>query len=187
MHTIVHDHFYQQLVMLVCARMQMHTIVHDYFYQQLAMVVCACMQMHAIVHHHFYQQLVMAVCARMHSARYFVHDHFYQQLAKVHVRPYTARACSANVRVCTHTSTHAHTHFYPQRARVILTCEYALPHTQALEAFMYLQCDHAPPPPCLGTTANSLRGVNFEQTQTSRKTISNHSSKPGILKLVDLV
>ena len=52
---------------------------------------------------------------------------------------------------------------------------------------MYLQCDHAPPPPCLGTTANSLRGVNFEQTQTSRKTISNHSSKPGILKLVDLV
>ena len=29
-------------------------------------------------------------------------------------------------------------------------CEYAhahtLPRTQALEAFMYLQCDHAPPP-----------------------------------------
>ena len=43
------------------------------------------------------------------------------------------------------------------------------------------------PTPCLGTTANSLRGVNFEQTQTSRKTISNHSSKPGILKLVNLV
>ena len=80
--------------------------------------------------------------------------------------------------------------FYPQRARAVLTCEYAhtLPHTQALEAFLYLQCDHAPPPClCLGTTANSLRGVNFEQTQTSRKTISNHSSKPGILKLVDLV
>ena len=27
--------------------------------------------------------------------------------------------------------------------------------------------------PCLGTTANSLRGVNFQQTQTSRKTITN--------------
>ena len=105
-----HDHFYQKLA-TVCARMQMHTIVHDHFFQQLAMVVCA--RMHTIVYDHFYQQLVMVVCARMHSARYFVHDHFYQQLAKVHVRSYTA--CSANVRVCTHTSTLIHTFIHSVR------------------------------------------------------------------------
>ena len=33
--------------------------------------------------------------------------------------------------------------------------------------------------PCLGATANSLRGVNFQQTQTSRKTFTkvNYSTK----------
>ena len=32
--------------------------------------------------------------------------------------------------------------------------------------------------PCLGTTANSLRGVNFQQTQTSRKAITNVNYSP---------
>ena len=74
-----------------------------------------------------------------------------------------ACACDTNVRVCTQLHTRKH-------LRLLCICSVTML-----------------PPPCLGTTANSLRGVNFEQTQTSRKTISNHSSKPGILKLVDLV
>ena len=38
--------------------------------------------------------------------------------------------------------------------------------------------------PCLGTTANSLRGVNLEQLQTPLKTIKNlnHSPKFQTLK-----
>ena len=112
-----------------------------------------CTYAQCIVHDHFYHKLAIVVCARMRSAQF----HFYQQRAKVHVRSSTACACSANVRVCTHTSTHA--------------------STWGFYVFAVWPCS----PPCLGTTANSLRGVNFEQTQTSRKTISNHSSKPGIL------
>ena len=64
-----------------------------------------CTYAQCIVHDHFYHKLAIVVCARMHSAQF----HFYQQRAKVHVRSSTACACSANVRVCTHTSTHAST------------------------------------------------------------------------------
>ena len=85
-------------------------------------------------------------------------------------------------------SARAMPHFYPCGVRATAAHKYVRSFTHTHGAVCYWEeansfsctcsvsvCSAA----CLGATANSLRGVNFQQTQTSRKTFTkvNYSTK----------